>query len=98
MKMILNAKRLKEALTCLSKVVSSKAAPSILKAVKFSGTRDGITVTATNLDETLTFHLEGEGTGSFILNLKDLKEYLKNCKDSVQFEDIWSGWSGAVHT
>jgi len=88
MKMLLKMKPLKEALTALSKIVSNKPNLPILGAVKLSGSKDGLTIFATNLDETLTYTIKGEGGGSCILNLKELKEYTKNCKDSIQLEDL----------
>lgn len=88
MKMLIQAKPLKEALTALSKVIPNKPNLPILGAVKLSGSKDGLTISATNLDETLTYNLKGEGGGSCILDLKELKEYTSNCKDSIQLEDL----------
>jgi DNA polymerase-3 subunit beta len=97
MKLTLQIRPLKEALQLLSKLTPNRPALPIQGAVKFSSTSDGITVSAINLVETLTFNLKGEGTGSFILNLKDLKEYIKNCRDFVQFEDIGDRIAAVYH-
>jgi DNA polymerase III sliding clamp (beta) subunit (PCNA family) len=78
MKLTISKKGLKDALVNLSKIVSSRASLPILGCVKISGEKDGVKVTGTNLEQTLTCKIKGgEGGGSFIVDLKELKDYLK---------------------
>jgi len=97
MKMIIKIKSMKEAMTSLSKVIPSNPNLPILGAIKFSCNKEGLTVTATNLDETLSYDIQGEGSGSCILEFKEFKEYAKNCKDSLQLEDVGNKIAAVYH-
>ena len=100
MKIIIPKKELKEALINISKVVTGKSSLPILGAVKISGTGDGVRVTGTNLEQTLTCKIAGgDGEGSFIIDLKELKVYLKQGGTSitVQFEDVGNKIAALFH-
>ena len=100
MKITIPKKELKEALINLSKVVSGNAALPIINAVKISGTKDGIRVTGTNLEQTLVCKISGgDGGGAFIVNLKELKDYLKQggTSTTVQFEDVGKKIAGLFY-
>jgi DNA polymerase III sliding clamp (beta) subunit (PCNA family) len=91
MKFTISLKELKEAVAGLSRVVTGKVTLPILGAVRISGDADGVRITGTNLTEYLsrTFvrttdggglaTLE-KGDGDFIIDLKELKEFLKGTR------------------
>jgi DNA polymerase-3 subunit beta len=100
MKLTISKKGLKDALVNLSKIVSSRASLPILGCVKISGEKDGVKVTGTNLEQTLTCKIKGgEGGGSFIVDLKELKDYLKQggTTATVQFEDVGNKIAAIFH-
>ena len=93
MKFTISLKELKEAVTGLSRVVGSKVTLPILGAVRISGDADGVRITGTNLTEHLsrtfvrTTDADGltsleKADGGFIIDLKELKEFIKGSKKS----------------
>jgi DNA polymerase III sliding clamp (beta) subunit (PCNA family) len=82
MKIVISMKELKDAVAGLSRVVSGKNTLPILSAVRFSGDADGIRITGTNLSEYLTRRVEGSGDGGFIIDFKELREFLKGSRKS----------------
>lgn len=100
MKLIISKKGLKEALIVMSKIISGKSTLPIVGAVKINSDKNGVTVSGTNLEEYLTCKIEGsEGGGSFIINLKELKDYLKQGGTSatVEFEDVGDKIAAIYH-
>ena len=92
MKLTVPKKELKEALIASGKIIAGRSALPIVNCVKIEGSEEGIAVvSATNLEEHLTYIIKGcDGTGAFIINLKDLKDYLRKCGNSktIQFEEL----------
>jgi DNA polymerase III sliding clamp (beta) subunit (PCNA family) len=83
MKFTISLKELKEAVAGLSRVVFGKATLPILSAVRISGDADGVRITGTNLTEYLSRTFEGAtGVGEFIIDLKELKEFVKGSRKS----------------
>lgn len=101
MKISIPMKELKDALVRMSKVIYGKTNLPVLGGVKITGTESGVTLTGTNLEETLTCIIlnETKSGGSFIINLKELKDYLKTGGSSgtVQFEDVGNRIAGIFH-
>ena len=84
MKFTISLKELKEAVTGLSQVVSGKTTLPILGAVRISGDADGVRITGTNLTEHLNRTFEdATGVVEFIVDLKELKEFIKGSKKSA---------------
>jgi DNA polymerase III sliding clamp (beta) subunit (PCNA family) len=83
MKFTISLKELKEAVAGLSRVVSGKVTLPILGAVKISGDAEGVKITGTNLTEYLSRTFEdATGEGEFILDFRELKEFIKGSKKS----------------
>jgi DNA polymerase III subunit beta len=83
MKFTISLKELKEAVAGLSRVVASKVTLPMLGAVRISGDADGVRITGTNLTEHLSRTFEdATGVGEFIIDLKELKEFIKGSKKS----------------
>ena len=100
MKITMPKKGLKDALTAISKVVSGKSRLPIVNAVKISSDEDGIFVTGTNLEQVLACKVKhGKGGGAFVVDLKELKDYLKSGGNSgtVEFEDVGERISAIFH-
>jgi DNA polymerase III sliding clamp (beta) subunit (PCNA family) len=95
MKLTIPKKELKEALIAMSKIIAGRSALPIVNCVKIEGSEDGIAIiSATNLEEHLTYIIKGcDGTGAFIIDLKELKDFLKTGKQSdrtVEIEEMGS--------
>ena len=82
MKIVISMKELKDAVVGLSRVISGKNTLPILSAVKVVGDADGVKITGTNLSEYLTRRVESYGDGEFIIDFKELKEFLKGSRKS----------------
>ncbi len=73
MKIVISLKELKEAVAGLSRVVNGRGSLAVLSAVKINAKR----ITGTNLSEYLSIKIDGSGNGEFIIDFKELKEFLK---------------------
>ncbi len=81
MKITLPRKELKEAVLGLARVVPRKATLPVLQCVRLSVDEAFIRMTATDLDQTLTYRFteaRAEGTGVVLLNLEDLSLLAKS--------------------
>ena len=98
MKITIPKKELKEALIAMSKIIVGKTSLAILGAIKISAEKSGVTVAGTDLEQSLIWIIkDATGRGSFIVNLKEVKEYLKaGGGASVQFEDLGSDRMSAI--
>jgi DNA polymerase-3 subunit beta len=81
--MKMNKRALHGALKTLNKVVDNKSAITALHNVKLAATHGTVTITATDLDQTLEFELPGEGELTICVPAKVLAELVKpeNRKD-----------------
>ncbi len=82
MKIVISLKELKDAVTGLSRVVASRSTLPVMGAVRISGDAEGVRITGTNLSEYLSLQVKGSGDGEFIVDLKELKEFIKGNKKS----------------
>ncbi len=73
MQIVISMKELKDAVAGLSRVVNGRGSLAVLGAVKISAER----ITGTNLSEYLSRRIDGSGDGEFIVDFKELKEFIK---------------------
>ncbi len=74
---------LKDSVKGLAMVISYRSSIPALKAVRIAGDAAGVTITGTNLSEFLSYRLkDAEGTGSFIIDFKELRELVKGNRRS----------------
>ena len=73
MQIVISMKELKDVAAGLSRVVNGRGSLAVIGAVKISAEK----ITGTNLSEYLTRRVEGSGDGVFIVDFKELKEFIK---------------------
>ena len=73
MQVVISMKELKDAAAGLSRVVNGRGSLAVLAAVKINAEK----ITGTNLSEYLTRQFNGSGDGEFIIDFKELKEFIK---------------------
>ncbi len=78
MQIVISMKELKDAAARLSRVVSGRGSLAVLGAVKVSAER----ITGTNLSEYLSRRIDGSGDGEFIIDFKELKEFIKGSQEA----------------
>ena len=89
MKISISKKDLNEAFKGFSKVMAKKPSVPMLSVLKISSDRNGVRITATNLDEWLTYIINDRyySDGSFMVDIHELKEFIHNSK-SVQYYEF----------
>ena len=88
MKITISKKDLNEAIMGLSKVATKKPAVPILSTIKISSNKGGVRITATNLDESLTYIKDDKPSPvySFLINIQDLKDYLFKTTSAQKYD------------
>ncbi len=88
----LSKSELWKAVQGLGKVISSKGALPILSCVRIHTIRDAITLSGTNLEETISYTFKDSISDeeiNFIINLDELKKFVKDGSDgSVHFQPL----------
>ena len=88
MKITITKKELNAAIAGLSKVIVKKLAVPILSVFKISIGKNGVRITATNLDEWLTWIINNTPgpESSFLINIQELKEFISQTKSVQNYE------------
>ena len=95
MKVMIKKKELRDALSGMMKVVSSKPTLPVLDGVLVEALDGAASITATNLDEFLTWKVsECAGEGVFIVNFKQLKEFV--AKGGVSGDVVFTSEYGGI--
>ena len=81
MQIVIAMKELKEAVAGLSRVVTGRSTIPVLSAVRINSEDGVVKITGTNFSEYLTRNFNvATGEGSFLIDFKEFKEFLKDCK------------------
>ncbi len=88
MSITIERNNLKEAIASLSKVITKNPSVPILSCVRISSAITGLRISATNLNEHLSFNIKGkseEAVTSMVVSLDELKDYLEYSKSASTY-------------